>query len=140
VDVTAVRQAIATNLAPLASTGGMNKVAWYMFSNPEPPCLHIFPAAIAYDAAMKRGLDRNTFTVQALVALTSETDGQTRLDTYLASSGAASVKALVESDKTLGGLVHDTHVTRNTGYKVFVVPGRSDMLGCEWTVEVIAPG
>ena len=64
-------------------------------------------------------------------------DSQETLDGYLASSGASSVKAKVESDVTLGGVAQSTRVVEADNYGVYTI-NNIDYLGVEFTVEVIA--
>jgi hypothetical protein len=59
------------------------------------------------------------------------------LDAYLASSGASSVKAQVESDQTLDGSAQSCRVVEATNYGVYTV-NNIDYLGVEFEVEVIA--
>lgn len=117
------------------------QVSAYMLANPTPPTIHLFPEEVMYDEAMRRGLDEIRITVQAFVGLVSDQGAQVRLDELLAPAGAGSLKAAVEADPTLGGTVDDLRVVGATGYKVYSVGGQvSTVLGCEWTVHVIAIG
>jgi hypothetical protein len=112
----------------------------YMLANPTPPTVHVYPDEITYDGAMARGVDTWVFKVQAYVAFVSDIGAQRRLDTWLAPSGSQSVKALLETDRTLGGLVHDLHVTDTTGYRLYSGPDGRTVLGAEWSVSVLASG
>lgn len=134
--LTAIRTGLATNLSALADI----QVSAWMLANPTPPTIHVFPASATYDLAMQRGLDRWTLTVQAFVAAVSDIGAQKLLDALLASSGARSVKAALESDQTLGGAASAVRVTGSSGYKIFAVDGRPPVLGAEWQVEVLATG
>lgn len=67
------------------------------------------PAAVAtrrstaFDSSFES--DDWTFAVTVFVRYTDEPTAQTHLDAYLAGSGASSVKAAIEGDPTLGGVV-----------------------------------
>lgn len=111
-----------------------------MLANPTPPTLQVFPAEVEYDASMARGFDRWTLTVQAYVGSQTDKGAQLKLDTLLAPSGASSVKARVEADRTLGGVVDDCRVVGCSGYRVYVHPNGTAVLGAEWTVELYASG
>lgn len=50
--------------------------------------------------------------VLVIVSRMNERGAQDKLDTYLAGSGAGSVKAALEADRTLGGAVAALRVTR----------------------------
>jgi hypothetical protein len=116
------------------------QVSAYMLASPTPPAMHIFPEEIDYDGAMHRGMDTLMFTVEAFAGISSDIGAQKKLDQMLAPSGATSVKAAVEADRTLGGIVSDLHITKATGYRVYELHGaaRAPVLGCQWSVEIIS--
>lgn len=134
--LTSIREGLAANLGALEGI----QVSPYMLANPSPPCVHVYPASVEYDLAMRRGLDKWTLTVQAFVGLTADIGSQVKLDQFLASSGTQSVKTVLESDQTLGGTVSDVNVVSCTGYRVYVREGGGPVLGAEWVVEVLATG
>src|SRR5437899_143814 len=131
-DLTAIRQGLAANLAALTGI----QVSPFMLANPTPPAVTLYPADVTYDLAMRRGLDRWAFTVQAFVGLTTDIGAQTTLDQFIASSGAQSVKTRIEADQTLGGLVSDVNVVTCTGYRLYLREGAPTVLGAEWRVEI----
>lgn len=129
-----IRQAVADALA----LPGF-QVSAYLLSNPTPPAIHVFPDTIEYDASMGRGIDTYTLTVQGYVGFATDIGAQKRLDELLAKTGSTSVKALIETDRTLGGVVQDCRVERVTGYRLYSATGDNRMvLGAEWTVNVFA--
>ncbi len=134
--LTAIRTALAANLA---SISGLAQSP-YMLANPTPPAAEIAPGEIRYDEAFARGLDRWQFKVRVFVGMTSDIGAQKRLDSMLASSGAGSIKAALESDRTLGGACEDLHVTGCRGYMVFTREGGNAVLGTEFDVVVLATG
>lgn len=128
-DIGAIREALADALEPLPF-----QVSPWMLGDPSPPAAHVIPGPAVYDEAMHRGHDEMTFLVQAFVALSTDTAPQMLLDPLLDGEGAGSVKYLLETDTTLGGLVDDLRVTERTGYQQF---GATNVkLMCEWTVLV----
>ena len=64
-------------------------------------------------------------------------DSQETLDGYLASTGASSVKAQVESDVSLGGAANSVRVIECKEVGLYNI-NNIDYLGAEFTVEVIA--
>lgn len=134
VTVTQIREGIAANLSGISA-----QILPYLLSNPSPPSVQIVPAEIAYDQSMSRGLDKYRFTVQVIVCAVSDIEGQKKLDTYLAPAGTGSVKTALESDRTLGSIVHNLRVTGCTGYRIYA-DDRGANLGAEWSVEVWATG
>lgn len=133
---TALREALAANLASIA---GLQQSA-YVLSAPSLPAVEVVPGPIDYDRAMGRGTDEWAFIVRALVGITTDIGGQKLLGKLRASSGATSVKAALESDKTLGGIAQTLHVPRVSGQLTFGREGRSSAIGAEWTVQVFAGG
>lgn len=131
-DLAAIRAGLAARLATIE---GLQQSA-YVLAQPTPPAVEVMPGPIDYDLAMGRGLDRRNFTVRAFVGLTGDIGAQKLLDKLLAKDGPQSIKAAIESDPTLGGVVDDLHVRRNTGYRVFV-KGSDQVLGSEWEIEVL---
>jgi len=108
----------------------------YQMSSPTPPTAHVLRGAEEYDQSFQGGLHRPTFRVQAFVALSTDQGAPQLLDRYLDPTGDLSVKAALEADTSLGGLVQDLHVTTTTGETLFVRDQGGPLLGSEWTVEV----
>ena len=131
-----IRQGLAANLAVLDGI----QVSAYVLGNPTLPTVWVRPATaegIEYHRAFANGLENWTFTVQAFFASgISDIGAQQKLDELLASTGATSVKAALETDKTLGGLVKDLIVQTCTGYLEYGRPDGTTALGCDWTVVV----
>jgi hypothetical protein len=57
-----------------------------------------------------------SFTVVVIVGRADERTAQNRIDAFVSSTGASSVKLAIESDKTLGGKAFDTIVTEMRSY------------------------
>lgn len=134
--LTAIRDGLASNLDGIADL----QVSPYVLSAPTPPAAEIMPAEIDYDVTMARGIDRWKLVVRVFVGFTTDIGAQKRLDKMIASSGTDSVKAKVESDRTLGGAAHDVRVTGCSGYRIFRREGQAPVIGAEWEVEVLAGG
>ena len=81
------------------------------------PSPAVAPAAIigqldfTFDLNNARGLDQANLDVVVLVQRFTERTGQNELDKYLAGSGDYSIKAAIESDRTLGGACDTLRVT-----------------------------
>lgn len=91
--------------------------------------------AITFDRTFGRGSDELTFSVMVLVSTASDRTAQDALDAYLAGEGASSVKAAIEGDETLGGLVSFAHVVSVREYGLVDYNGVS-YLGADFTIEV----
>lgn len=132
----AVRAGLKTNLSAIKAT----QVSAYLLSNPSPPTLMVMAGPTQFDQAMGRGVDRWTLVVQGITGLASDQSAQQKLDEWRRGSGATSVKAAIESDKTLGGTCQNLLVTQVSGDNIYSPDGKGPYLGCEWTVEVLGTG
>lgn len=129
---TQIRDGLKANLAGIAGL----QVTGYVQANPTPPVAEFLPAKVEYDKTAQRGSDEWTWTIRVLVGNVSDIGAQKRLDTFLAPSGAGSIKAQVQSDRKLGGTVDTLRVTRCSGYRAYDRPNGTTLLGAEWTVEI----
>ncbi len=76
-----------------------------------PPAAVVGQLDFTFDIDNARGLDQAQVDVLVIVQRFSERSGQDLLDAYLAGSGAGSIKAAIEGDRTLGGAVNTLRVT-----------------------------
>ncbi len=127
-----IKDGIVSNLKGI---GGL-QVLDYVSSNMTPPSADVRRGPVEYDQAMDGGVHRPTMLVRVYVATATDRGAQVKLDSYLDPDGSESVKAAIESDRTLGGTVDDLHVTGATGAQTYALEGIATMLGSEWTVEV----
>ena len=138
-DLRDIRLALADNLALIPSVN----VSAYIQANPVLPVIWVRPSSepgIVYHRAMQDGVEDWTMLVQAYVGTNVDRGAQEQLDKLLASSGASSVKAAIESDKTLGGHADNLVVQGCTGYQEYARPDGTTALGAEWTVLVTFTG
>ena len=132
--LTNIRNEIKNNLANITSLS----VYGYVPDSIEPPTAVVgVMEAIDYDASMQRGADRYDIPVYLYVSRVDAQDSQETLDGYLASSGASSVKAQIESDSTLNGQAQSVRVASASNYGVYNINNIS-YLGVEFIVEVVA--
>lgn len=103
-DITALRNALATNLATISGL----RTAAEIPDNPSPPIAIVALENIDYDQAFKNALSIYNFNIMVIVGRAAEREAQRRLNTYCAASG---VKSAVESDKSLSGNAYDCRVT-----------------------------
>ena len=111
-------------------------------AQPPIPCAIVAPDTVEYDSsfgnvARVAGLTRYEFIITVLVGSMSERAAQHRLDGYVSPSGDQSIKAAVESDRTLGGVVSDVRVAGMRDYVSFP-NGDSTFLGAEFVAQVMA--
>lgn len=133
-----IRAGLETRLATIPNVN----TAAYMSDSPNDLTLQVMgPDLIEYDLAMHRGLDRWTIIIQAFSGSPDSTAAQENLDSWLAPTGANSVKAAIEGDATLGGIVQGARVMRSSGYRVYDFPNQGGkMLGTEFFIDVYNTG
>lgn len=133
-NLTNIRNEIKNNLANISTLS----VYGYVPDFVEPPTAVVgVMETINYDASMQRGADRYEIPVFLYVSRVDAQDSQETLDGYLASSGATSVKAQIESDTTLNGEAQSVRVVSASNYGVYEINNVA-YLGVEFIVEVIA--
>lgn len=93
----------------------------------------VAPGEIAYEP----GVLRQRFAVRAITGLPGDEQAEATLDELMEPEGARSIKALLEADHTLGGLVADVTVTRCTGWQLFRIDDH-DAIGATWTVSTLS--
>jgi len=132
--VSELRTGIANNLATIS---GLRTTATVP-DQINPPIAVVMPQSITYDLAFARsGGDEYEFVVMVIVGRVDERSAQNRLDAYCSGSGASSVKAAIEIDKTLGGKAFDCRVSSLRGYQSVTV-GDVVYLSAEFVVQVFS--
>ena len=127
-----IREGIAKNLATIPGL----RTSAFVPDNPTPPIAVVIPNRVEFDASYQRGMDQFTFDVIVIAARASERNAQRTLDGYCNSTGSTSIKAAIETDKTLGGTVMDCRVTELTGYGPLAI-GEVQYLSATFTVAAI---
>jgi hypothetical protein len=127
--ISELRTGLAANLATIS---GLRTTATIP-DNPSPPIAVILPQGVEYDNTFGRGMNTYTFAVTVIVGRVSERSGQNALDAYVSSTGSASIKLAIESDKTLNGKAFDLRVTDSRNYGELTV-GEVTYLSAEFTV------
>jgi hypothetical protein len=135
-DLSALREGLAANLGAIDDL----QVSPYFISNPTFPSAFVRAGPTAFDKSFGRGLDNIVLFVRVLVAAFGDIGPGANLDEYLAGSGPRSIKAAIESDKTLGGACQSLQVTGHEGEQEYTFDDRPSALGAEWRVEVNASG
>ena len=133
--LTSIRDGLKTNLETISGLTAYEYVPDWI----EPPIALVAPInSLNYDSTMARGAD--TYEIPVIVYI-SRVDAQLSQDTvdgYLASTGATSVKAAIESDPTLGGAAMSVRVVSATDYGEYEVTQGTSFLGVTFNIEVIA--
>jgi hypothetical protein len=102
-----VREGIKKNLSSIDSLRTYDQVPDVIV----PPCVVVGQLDFTFDLNNARGLDQANLDVFVIVQRFSERTGQDKLDKYLAGSGDSSIKAAIESDRTLGGACDTLRIT-----------------------------
>lgn len=129
----AIRQGLATNIGTISGL----RTATEIPDNPNPPVAVINLDNIEYHQAMQDGLTRYNFTVAVIVGRAAEREMQRKLDGYCYPTGAGSVKAAIESNRTLSGEVYDVIVTGSSSIGSITINDQT-YLAAEFTVTVFA--
>lgn len=128
-----LRDGLATNLATITGL----RVASELIDNPSPPVALVGLDSVEYDQAYQSGLTLYNFTITVIVGRAAERTAQRKLDLYLAPTGDQSVKAGVESDRTLSGAAQDIRVVSSGSIGSIQVNDQT-YLAAEFTVTVYA--
>ena len=111
------------------------RVSATMQDAPNPPVAMVYPDLIQYDLNANRGADEYTFVILLIVGRAADRAAQNNIDQYAVGHG--SVKAAVEADRTLGGIINTCRVSEMRNYQQLVI-GDTTFLSVEFVVEVVA--
>lgn len=101
--VTQIKQGIATALATIP---GLRSYA-VQPDNLNPPFAWPMLDTVTYNGAMRGGLITHVYTVTVVVGRAAERTAQNALDGYVSYDSATSIRAALEADRTLGGVVQN---------------------------------
>jgi hypothetical protein len=101
--VTQIKQGIATALATIP---GLRSYA-VQPDNLNPPFAWPMLDTVTYNGAMRGGLITHIYTVTVVVGRAAERTAQNALDGYVSYDSATSIRAALEADRTLGGVVQN---------------------------------
>lgn len=117
-DLSAVRTGLAIAASSVVSDPKLTCFGYMPDSIPEPAFV-VGSVLIDFDETMNRGSDELLVTCWVLTSRSDDKAGQKALDGYLKGSGASSLKAALEVDKTLGGVCDWIRLERVRGYKTY---------------------
>jgi hypothetical protein len=126
-----IRGALATAMGSVEGLRTSSTVP----DNPRPPIAIVLPDRVVYDLNARRGADTFFFTIMLLVGRADDRAAQNNLDAFIV--GSSSIKAAIESDRTLGGKANTCRVTEMNNYASMSV-GDTLYLAASFTVEVVA--
>jgi hypothetical protein len=132
VTITDFRTAIAANIGTISGLRTYADIP----DNPAMPCAVVQLRNVEYDRAMQRGLTQYDFVVSVIFGRIATSQAQRSMD-QLISTGDRSLKAAIESDRTLGGKAFDTVVTEMTNVQSVTI-GDITYLSADFAVTVYA--
>lgn len=132
--ITEIKTALKARFATISGL----RTAATMPPKPEPPMVAILgPVRWRYDETMD-GLVDYTFEAHLFVNPSDLTRAQTALDAYLAPTGNSSLRAAIDGDPDLGGVVHFARVIGGNAYARLVDTAGGQLLSAAVEVEVKA--
>lgn len=134
--VSEVEDAVVAQLKAFTNLRGWS----YLPDNFTPPCAVVGVDEITYHGSFTGmgGSDvPHVVTILVIVARPSERSGQNAIDDYRSYSGEKSVRAALETDQTLGGVVQTSVVQKSSPHMAITIGG-VDYLACQFTAEVHA--
>lgn len=102
-----------------------------------PPAAFVLLETVDYQNAFALGDPRLTFTVTVVVARTSDRAAYDRLSDFLAPTGAKSIRAAIEADRSLGG-VCQTLIVQTAENVRMISQGDADYLAADVSLLVHA--
>lgn len=133
--ITDIREGLAERLRTISGLRVMSTEP----DSVNPPSAAVGLQTVTFDRAFGRGHDELEFVVRLYASRADDRAGQRKLDSYIAGSGASSVKAAIEGDLTLDGAAIQCRVTGVDNYGVYEVGG-TPYYGAEFAVIVWARG
>jgi hypothetical protein len=133
---TTISQITAAIAAKLSTISGL-RVYEYTPDTVYPPVAYISINNIDYHKAMNGGLIIYSVSINIVVGRVSERVAQEALDEYASFSGAKSVRAVLEADRTLGAVI-DTLLLSSSASVSATTIGDQDFLSLSFSLEVYA--
>jgi hypothetical protein len=118
---------VATGLAARLGTISGLRTYTYQPEQLNPPVAFPTIEQVTYHKAMSGGDVVQDWTITVIVGRYTDRTAQSLLDTYLSYSGASSVRAAIESDRTLGGVAKTLILTNGASINA-VTQGDADFL------------
>jgi hypothetical protein len=134
----ATMAAIRAGLAARAATISGLRTSAYMLPKPEPQALCVLPARGEYDRTLASTDTDYYFDLWLYISPADLARAQATIDEYLAADGAKSIRAAINGDQSLGGIVDDCYVTGWSGYAQLVDVAGTQMLAATLQVRVMA--
>lgn len=132
--ITDIRNGIEANLETINGLRGYSEIP----ENPQVPAAVVTLDSIEYHQAFKNGLVQFNFTVTVIVGRFNARASQQVLNEFADNSGAKSIRAAIESDRTLGGTVFDCVVQSMGGVNNIDLNDGNNYLATDFVVIAYA--
>lgn len=129
-----ISQINAAIAARLATINGL-RVFDYQPDNAYPPYAYPSVSNVEYHKAMAGGMQTYTYTITVITGRVDERSGQDELDAYASYDGAKSIRAAIEADRTLGGVV-DTLLLASSANIASMSQGDNNFITLDFTLTV----
>jgi hypothetical protein len=127
-----MRTALATNLGTISGIRTYADIP----DNPAMPAAVVQLSSVSYDKAFQNGMTEYNFIITAIFGRIATATAQRNIDALI-STGDRSLKAAVESDRTLNGEAYDLRVTEMTDLSSVTI-GDITYLSADFAVTVFA--
>lgn len=128
-----IREGVAARLQTIRGLQASARI----LVNPTLPTAYVLPGDIDFHQTMGDGHSDWHLTIELQVGTVSDIGAQDTLDALISETGAKSVKAAIEAEPTLGGLVDDLVVQGVRDYGLFARAQGDAVLGARLSVWVI---
>ena len=129
--ISQVNAGIKTRLATISGL----RVFDYMPDAVNPPLAFPVLTGIEYHKAFSGGDVQFSYNIGVVVGRVSERTAQTTLDQFMSYSGASSIRAALEGDKTLGGIVDTLTLSSSANISSLAI-GDANFITVDFTLLV----
>ena len=133
-NITDIRDGLEANLETITGLRGYSEIP----ENPSIPAAIVNLDSVNYHQAFKNGLIELNFTVTVIVGRFSARSSQQKLNDFADNSGDSSIRAAIESDRTLGGNAFDCVVQTMSGISNIDLNDGNNYLATEFSVIAYA--
>ncbi len=133
-NITDIRDGLEANLETITGLRGYSEIP----DNPSIPAAIVNLDSVNYHQAFKNGLIELNFTITVIVGRFSARSSQQKLNDFADNSGDSSIRAAIESDRTLGGNAFDCVVQTMSGISNIDLNDGNNYLATEFSVIAYA--
>lgn len=127
-----IRAGLTTNITAVVTDAEMDG---YLLTPVRAPGFEVDTVSVTYDTSYGRGTDELDVVVRGYLPLNEYSESEKRRDNWIDGTAGESIKAAIESDKTLGGACDSLRVTGATARTVVV--DNATYLCAEFTVHIL---